>query len=362
MKTLSIGMIGLVMAFNVTASDSVVQQINITQDAVKVAQEELQQGKLDVLPGADAELKLNRFSDEASKALVKFESAVRVRVLQSLSVLVSQYEKTYNNRALGAARSDILNNLWKQIQVVQVDKSNIYREAYRELYSIMPDMPIDYDYENKDNRTLYSLMKYKQKNSACFDSIASCKTYAEYSYTGTIYMTRSAPKKVNFNNTNDFKELNLLSELGVSTLEKVRSQLLEDCYTSTCYFMTQARYTIWKTMIEASLARDIEIALPGGLTIIITKNISRVGSVRDMMGPLLNGIQTEGLINNLPTDASPERIKILSEINSLVRDGSCRRTSKQKEDLCTKTREGCLQPSEIALFQDRFGKNASCLK
>src|SRR5687768_6763987 len=116
--------IGMMLALSIGsafAADPVIEQINVTQDAVKVALEELDQGKVSTQPGTDFEIKNKAFSEAAAKALVKFEEAVRVRVLQSLSSVIGQYNKTYNSRALGNARQEILKNLKDQIEKIQED-------------------------------------------------------------------------------------------------------------------------------------------------------------------------------------------------------------------------------------------------
>jgi hypothetical protein len=368
MKTMNLKVLGMLLALQasgVMAADQIVEQINVTQDAVRVAQEELEQGKLDIQPGADTDIKLTQFASDASKALVRFEEAVRVRVLQSFSVLVSQYERAYKNKALGEARGQILESLLNQIRSVEKDKSQIYREAYLELYSVLPNLPISYDrnsergYEN----VFYTKNEWKQENGMCMDSILDCKKKVNYTYSGAVYMAKSKTQNIkDFTTTDNLGARTILKSQNIMTMERARTELLQDCYTSVCYFMTQSRYTIWKTMVEASLARDIEIKLYDGNKITITKNVSRFQTSTDVLELYLNNIITEGVINNLPVDASPERVKTLSQMNAHLKNGSCSKARKLGETLCQTTREGCLMASEVALFKDRFGSDASCLK
>lgn len=156
----------------IAQTDPVIQQISITQDAVKVALEEMAQGKDQALNSADGSEKMKLFSEEASRALVKFEEAVRVRVLQSFSVLVNQYNRTLTNRALGDAQKEVLSSLRTQMDNVAKDKSLVYREAYLELFSVLPDMPVQYDRKYVDNdyndsNRSESEYDYRKVNPSC---------------------------------------------------------------------------------------------------------------------------------------------------------------------------------------------------
>jgi hypothetical protein len=361
LKTMMISGLALNMTFASaqSAKDPIVDQINITQDAVKTAMEEFSQGKFKTPDSYDAEIKMRAFNAAASTALERFEKAVRIRVLQSFSVLVNQYNLAYNNRALGVAREQVLKSLLDQIRSVEADKSFIYREAYLELFSVLPDMPVMLDYK----RQSYSTIEYKSyKCTGTF----GCKT-GYYTYENPVYYSKSGSKLIttvlkdaNYG-TNSEAVLSYLSEAAKFTRDDAKKLFLEGCYTSTCYFLTQNQITVWKSLIETSLSRDIEIPLADGNRVKITKNVSRIGETWDLLREYLVGIKTEGLINNLPYDVSKERVAVLNQMSAQLDNGSCRNAKRLSETLSQASREGELQASERALFNNQYGKTASCL-
>jgi hypothetical protein len=357
MKTIKPMMLAVMMGLQMTAvsaqdNNPVIEQINITRDAVQVALEEFSQGKVDSQFSYDSQVKLNEFNEAASKALVKFELDVRMKVLQSLAVLVNQYNSTYANESLGSARYQILANLRTQINSIATNKSYTYREAYLELYKVLPELPIAVDYNDESDfqRGVFSSGYY-------------------YDYNGHVYMTKSGSQKLSYKEKSTRKGVSfgvsihdVISRAGFITKDQARTRILEGCYSSTCYFQLISQYTIWKTMIESSIARDIVIQLANGESVTISKNVRRNREFKHIIDDYLTGISTEGLVNNLPYEASEERVEILNNINKELQDrGNCKTLNKLKEDLCQTTREGCLQASEVELFKDRFNSNISCL-
>lgn len=353
----------------IAQTDPVIQQISITQDAVKVALEEMAQGKDQAMNSADGAEKMRLFSEDASRALVRFEEAVRVRVLQSFSVLVNQYNRTLANRALGDAQNEVLSSLRTQMDNVAKDKSLVYREAYLELFSVLPDMPVQYDrmhFSSDYNNSNYveSGYEYKKVNPSCvgFLSGGCDHDYLLY-FDGDLYFSKSKTKKISGKFVSDDRVgvMTAMERLGAFSRNSVRPLILEGCFTSSCFFVTQSQYTIWNTMVNSSLARNIDIKLNDGKTITITKDIARNGQVFNLVSSYLSGIKTEGLINDLPLETSPERFAILKRMDSQMRTGKCRDAKKASVELCQTTREGCLVAAEKALFVDRHGRAASCL-
>lgn len=379
-KTLTLAVLATIqMTAAIAGTDPVVEQINITQDAVKVALEEMEQGKNTVAMSADTDKKMKAFSKDASAALVRFEEAVRTRVLQSFSVLVNQYNRTYENRALGDAREEILTNLRQQLSLIQKDKSQIYREAYLELYSVLPDFPVQYDTKTQlksnyyyddgnGNDSFWHDYTLSKSNFSCIAAFnGGCNRDVNYLYAGDVYFAKSKTKKLSTSqfiahkdNSRTYSVEKMFEVAGMFTMTDSRDLLLEGCYTSSCYFATQAQYTVYKSMVESSLARNIVITLIDGTKINISKDVSRNGRFFNVLSSFLNGVKTEGLINDLPLEATPERVAILSEMNGIMTKGSCR-VKKQLNALCDETREGCLKDAEAALFKSRFGRAASCL-
>lgn len=349
----------------IAQTDPVIQQISITQDAVKVALEEMAQGKDQALNSADGIEKMRAFSQDASVALVKFEEAVRTRVLQSFTVLVNQYNRTLANRALGDAQRDVLSSLRTQMENVAIDKSLVYREAYLELFSVLPNMPVQYDRERINSYSdVESDYDHNKKNPGCTEIFGGdCEKYYVLKFEGDLYFSKSKTMKVSGKFRSDYRVgvLQAMENLGLFARDSVRSLILEGCFTSSCFFVTQSQFTIWNTMVNSSLARDIYIKLNDGNTITITKEISRNGKVFDLVSSYLSGIKTEGLINDLPLEATPERFAILKRMDSQMRAGKCKDAKKASVELCQTTREGCLVAAEKALFVDRYGRAASCL-
>jgi hypothetical protein len=384
MKTIKPMMLAVIMGLQMTAvsaqdNNPVIEQINITRDAVEVALEEFSQGKIDTQFSYDSQVKLNEFNEAASKALVKFELDVRMKVLQSLSVLVNQYNSTYANRSLGSARNQILTNLLTQIKRIAEDKSYTYREAYLDLYKVLPDLPIAVDFNDESEWG-----KWYKNNPLCMGVFSSCETSRVYYYdfNGQVLMTQSGSQELKFKDKMDDQSYldsytsmygneikitydglyDLITRSGFITSNKARTRILQGCYTSTCYFQLLSQYTIWKSMVESNLARDIVIELVDGNSVTITNNVKRSENLVFIIDYYLTGISTEGLVNNLPYEASEERVEILQSINKELQGrGNCRTLNKLKDDLCQTTREGCLQDSEVELFKDRFNSEISCL-
>lgn len=379
MKTLTLLTLAtLTVSTAFAQKDPVIEQINITKDAVGVALDEITRGGTQTVTSADAENGIKDFSVKAAAALKTFEEKVRVRVLQSFSVMINQYNNTINNKSLSPeAKKEILESLYKQILVVAMDKSQVYKLAYLELYSVLPDIPVQYDMTPVEwNQQYIGDGKYIQYPKFLHDSLTTesvgkpwdRRQVSTYHYSGDVYYAKSGNRKTNYSSKEYYngypsynKVVNLMNDAQVEPAENARRKLLTGCFSSTCYFQMQSQYTIWKSMIEASLSRDINITLQDGKKITITKDVSRKGYSYFILDTYLTNINTEGLINNLPFETSPERFGILSKMDSVLSGGKCRNTRALTEDLCTKTQEGCLKPSEVALLQDRHGANASCL-
>jgi hypothetical protein len=332
------------LAFNLSAlqaqttKDPVVDQINITQDAVKTAMEEFTQGKLDVPTSVDAQIKAQAFNQQAQVALVRFEKEVRTQILQSFSSLVSQYNSIYKNKNLGDAKPEILKSMLDQLQSLATDKSYVYRSAYMRLYSVLPELPI-----------------------------AGDLTYYSSGKSDVIYFSKSGPREVMAKASagNNLKNGILLTDYsiinGIMTKDQPKLALLEGCYTSTCYFSTLTQFIVWKSMVESVLARNLTIKLEDGTSIMITKNVYKYWGFVDMLSEALKGISTDGLIGNLPDDISSERVEILTGMNKELANNSCRNAKRLSNTLSQATREGELMSSELALFTARYGKTASCL-
>ena len=355
------------------STDPVVNQINITKDAVQVALEEFSQGKLDLPASYDAQLKVKAFNQEASKLLVNFERDVRQGVLQSLSILVKQYNQIVDNKNIDAStKQDMLLNLRGQLNVITQDKSYVYRGIYLKLLSVLPELPVYFDhspYSNGSDEKYASLFSgWVQKNAACFESLTSCDNVEKYD--GEMYFTKSGLKTVDFTLDGAYSVyqtrlfIDHAAKIGVvPSRDDVRTLFLQGCYTSACYFAMQGQYTVWNSLVESSLARDIRITLNDGMELTISRKISRNKKLTNLLSTYLTQVQTEGLINNLPFEASEERVKIMFELDkALSVKPSCKTISKFKDRLCQETSEGCIKDSEVELFKDRFGANkVSCL-
>jgi hypothetical protein len=357
MKTLKPMILAVAATLSLSAfaqSDTVVEQINVTSDAVKVALEEFSQGRFQEEDSLDATKKKATFNAEATKALTAFEEAVRIRVLKSFTVLVNQYNAAYKNRSLGSARGDVMKNIREQLETLANDKSGVYRQAYLELYKVLPDMPIVHGLGENG----YSYTDSHKSNPLCIESMANCDY--TYTYNNEVYFARSGTKKVSFSSDrHDIQGLKLLEKGFGIKKDDYKARILDNCYTATCFYVTQNMYTIWKSMVEVSLTRDIHITLDDGSNLTITKNAKRQVVVLD---DLLNNMKTEGVVNNLPYQVSEKRLAVLEQMNDNIAKGSCGKAKKAAADLCSTTEEGCLQASEVALFKDRFGSKASCLK
>ena len=354
------------------STDPVVNQINITKDAVQLALEEFSQGKIDLPASYDAQLKVKAFNEEASKLLVNFERDVRQGVLQSLSVLVKQYNQIVGNKNIDATtKKEMLSNLRDQLKVITRDKSYVYRGIYLKLLSVLPELPVYFDHLANFNGSLF--YDKVQKNAACFNSLTNC--YLLERYKGEIYFTKSGLKNVDFTLDGDYnngdyynKDIRLFidhaAKTGIMpTRDDVRTIFLQGCYTSACYFAMQGQYTVWTSLVESSLARDIEIVLNDGEKLTISRKISRNDRLTNLLNTYLTQVQTEGLINNLPFEASEDRVNIMFELDkALSVKPSCKNISKLKDRLCQETSEGCIKETEVELFKDRFGANkVSCL-
>lgn len=350
-------------------NDPVTEQINITRSAVEVALEEIAQGDMEHLPSYDAELKVKSFNEEAAKALTKFELTVRQNILLSLSPLVNQYNLTLKNQSLSSAKPQILEGLLNQMKVLAADRSRTYKNAYLELYSVLPDVPVMMNYSSSEfvsdedcGGLFYDCESHKM------NKIYEGEIYSAKLKTQDLMLHLKAPYEgEHWKNQNSLTEENSyrhLVSLGYPTKSTVRTMVLEGCYTSTCYFQMITKYMIWKAMVESSLSRDIAITLEDGKVISISKNVSEYSSSINLVDTYLTGITTEGLVNNLPLAASQERVEILSSIDkALSNQGwkTCSAIRKLKDKLCNETRESCLQASEVELFKDRFNSKISCL-
>lgn len=359
MKKLMIASIALMnIAF---ANDVIVEQSNITRDAVQIALEEFSQGKIDIPESPDAQEKLVKFNAEAEVALKRFEQAVRIRILQSLSVIVKQYNSIYKNNSLGIARQEILKSLKSQIDQIVADKSNIYREAHLELYSILPEMPAFLKFtSDRNGRITYSnYVNVKE----CKDDSCTYNSYVDFD--NEVYYTKSKsrnfsqkrkPERYSYQGLNNY----FFNFIDPAEMTSARRGLLQECYTSTCYFHTQGHITIWKSLVESSLGRDIEIKLEDGTRLTISRKNEGKFSYHSVLGSYLSH-KTEGLINELPVTISPERLSLMKQLEAALPNGGywCRSIKTLSEKFCQETQEGCLKPSEVALIKDRF--NTNCL-
>lgn len=327
------------------ASDPVVEQANITRDAVQTLVEEFSQGSINLPHSADAEEKVKHFTTAAEKALKKFEASVRIRILQSFQPLVSQYNKMHASTALGESRHTLLENLRNQMNQIVRDKNVVYRDAYFELFSVLPDLPVYLDYDGEDKDRIKGV---------------SFGGYVGTTFDTTIYSSRSRSQNVALPKPNHewvYRDYfpRLIGSPAFPSAKEIKLRLLEGCYSSSCFYAIQAQYTLWKSMVESTLGRNMVIKLNDGNTITITKNVSRRSAGLPILEQFIT-TPTEGLINELPNTISAERLAILRSLEKEIPEGGrwCRNIKPIKERLCQETQEGCLAPSEIELIKFRY--------
>lgn len=369
MKTMKPMILAVIMGLQMNGAfaqeNNVVEQINITSDAVKVALEEFSTSSGSELLSNDAEVKINEFNKKAQAALTKYETDIRLRVLSSFTALVNQYNSVVKNQSLGNSRREILDNLLSQLKHMAEDKSDTYRTTYLELFSVLPEIPVLYDYKSYHGTEFYNTFDSRQDNPLCMDSFTNCSYYNIYKYSGDLYFSSGKKLNIDFASRVSYYESGarqLFEDQKITSKDEVKSKILKGCYTNTCFYQMLTKYTVWTSMIKSSLAREITISLDDGASISITTNTDRNGDSVYVVDQYLTGIETEGLINNLPYEISEERLSILSEVNKELQGrGNCRTIKKLKERLCQETSEGCLQNSEVELFKDRFNSKISCL-
>lgn len=320
----------------VAQTDPVTRHVNITQDAVKTAIEEFNQQSTQTFTSADAEQKSKEFGKAVEAALVKYEKTIREEVLSPFRVLVNQYNSAWANHNLGEARVAVAKGIYDQLTALAEIKSRVYGQAVRELYSVMPELPFYITYIRGHSR-------YSEKYITTSGNERSFgrDTYLDYSH-----------------DINDHLAPAGLNVAGDSL------KLLNDCYTSTCFYQTQALLITWHQLIRVKVAKPMEISLDSGEKVNIYSNMS--SDPRRNVASFLSGYFIKlnlGEHTNLPTSASAERVRLLKAADQqlIQRRLNCRALSEISTDLCSKTQEGCLKETELNLLKARHPK-VKCLE
>ncbi|MGE3611170.1 MAG: hypothetical protein AB7I27_16380 [Bacteriovoracaceae bacterium] len=349
MKNLKPIILGTLTLLNtsVFAADSIGEQITRTQEAIRVGLEEINQGAIKVPDSYDAKIKMEEFNQKAKKALARYEEAVRIRVLQSMNVLIAQYNSMLKSPGVD---KKVLENLYNQIKDLAEEKNSVYKTAWLELYSILPDVPVMMKVRYFDGLYLWKYSTVKKHMISDDENFYHYELLFNFAQSGV--QSRNFILKEGYYNSSYEVFLNKnSSDLKLTADFEVRKDLLKGCYSSTCYYLTQSQISVWRGLVESTLGQDIVIRLDDGKTINITKDER---DYRSILGRFLGNITTEGLINNLPVEVSEERYQILTQVDAELKNNSCRKAKKVAQRLCTESREGCLLDSEKALLNDRF--------
>ncbi len=389
-----IALLTLPLSFAAVAqTDPVADQIRLTQDAVRIALQEVENGSRDQgTQSADGDAKVRAFNAAAATALRTFEANVRTRILAPLQVLVNQYNQVVRNTTYNqATRAQILTNLQGQINSYVAEREIAYHEEKIALYRPLGNLPVAI-------QTISNVLNNSEYSGHAVQNGESCEGLFSNRYCWNTYNYTPAVNLVSGTNTREWRlgptlntrreSLSTIQMPNLSPSSIVASQLLgnplvgpngqatrtilENCYSSTCFYQSLNNAILWVTMVDSSLARDLNIRLADGRDITIRPFHPGAGTSRYIViaSEVLTRVQGGNMVINLPGDVSDDRLAVLRRIDVALaatpfNARTCQRAVNAAKAELARLPEGAISAAETALFTYRANgigaDRAACL-
>lgn len=332
------------------AQDSVQEQIRLTQDAVRISLNEIENGASQYSTGSlDGDEKVTAFNEANKVLLQKFEEAIRLQILTPLQVLVNEYNRTVANPVYTReVKAGLLSNLKAQIQQVADSRQLAYFNIIQGLYGGMGRFPVVTrevsDYRCEEIPTDFNIGFEDAKMKLTYEPTNFINSNGKYCRRPSGHM-----------NHGTFGFLNLIVS---------RDFLIDGCFTSTCFLQTLNAYTVWNGIIENILKRDLDIKLQDGQNINIGINgnfisddgekIERKFVVTAMLQKSTPNDAIMGLLPDMGQDRLSALRKIESQLTATKLARNCKAVVASAKNLTCRTPEGCLTAIEKALLQKRI--------
>jgi hypothetical protein len=321
--------------------DPVAEQIRLTQDSVRVALNEIENGSEMSISSVDGDAKLARLRTESAAALRTFEERVRLRILMPMQILVSQYNQTYRNSSLERdAKILILRNLKLQLSEMALAREPDYFLEVARLHSPLGDLPV-------------AMLTGWGEGSMAMKEV--------YGSQGNVLRTWGTGFFVSLRNEGN-RSHDAAKAYGAGFSAELTREVARSCYTSTCFFQTLNQHVMWASLVSTSITRDLNIQLLDGDEIKISPNYEGEGFLHKryiIATSILTQVNASSIVLNLPQDIREDRVASLRRLEAALnvatyRERDCKRAVRPiKESLC-RSNGGCLTSAEQALIVDRL--------
>ncbi len=400
MKTARTALLALCLSGAVGAqTEPLAEQIRLTQDAIRLAIQEMETLRARTTSSPDLDAKLRVFNASIDAELRAFEADVRGQILAPLQVLVGQYNLALAYR--GESRPRILANLENQIRVLAAAKQRDYGRLVERLYAPLGDVPtvVETVYAGSmSNAYVESHVGGLAQYSGTFERTGRDCRYNPclpvYTFTpvvnvvtgrGQVSALRYGPTNPDSRNMYDtyrfvqpspqygyipFRNVEVLRPMAA----RATDALLAGCYSHTCFFQYQQHALRWATAVGENLTRPLTIRLAEmdrDVVIRPARQGPQPGPMRFVMPTEVLNLAVGGdVVLNLPEDVSRERLTLLGRIDAALaatpfNGRACRRTVAAARAELARLPDGALTAGESALFNHRANRlgadRAACL-
>lgn len=335
-----------------SATDPISEQIRLTQDSVRIALNEVENGASQSTSSSpDGDEKIAAFNAANRAALQTFEREVRLQVLTPLQILVNQYNANLTNTTYPAeVRNQMKESLLQQLRSLANERQNIYLGAMQRLHSGMGNFPILAKYQDSSCRRYSSSSNYLR-------SVLTAS--GREIYVSGSFSLPSNQDETGCDETSLSKRIAEVAKDDVSTT--MRAAILEGCFTSTCYFQTSAAYLVWSSLVKSLFGKPLLITLADGVRIEIKAvshglqdNERRVIVATELVAQAV----PDSSITRLNLTMGVDRLNALRSLRAAVLSPTfttataCKAATADAKDLACRTSEGCLNAQEMQMIKD----------
>ncbi len=379
-------------------TDPVAEQVQLTQDAVRLALQEIEIHQARVGESADWAAKYRAFSAAAAAEMQAYEGKIRSEILAPLQVLIAQYNTTVSSSTLNErAKADLLRSLKSQLDALAASKNVVYGRLVESLARPLGELPLAMEsVRSPDQETARRALGRSYSENAHYSGTFSRSLGGTYRFTPAVraisangrveVLTVGAPIAVTDHAMSLYRYYPRPQETGgydaynffrrdhflADSLARTHQVLLEGCYSVTCFFQSQQTAMSWEVVITHRLGRPITIRLADGESVRIQRSHeSTDGSARYLvLADRLMGVNADSVVLALPAEVPAERLTFLRRVDAALASApfdlrACRAAVGAARAEIARLREGGLSPAESALFASRANAlgadRAACL-
>lgn len=350
MKTknkLSLLALCLGLSFSAVAQDSVVEQIRLTQDSVRIALNEVENGASAEQGGSiDGDAKVAAFNAANKLVLKKFEEAIRMQVLVPMQMLVNQYNSVIKNTSYPAEmKTQLAENLLSQLTSMAKERQAIYFEIVQRLHINMTNFPMVAKFQTHNICYAGQFLGFE---TAAQEAIGQYPTWNVERDPGTECSFGGSAANSAIGYTGEFSKI-------------LRNSVSQGCYTSTCFFQTINTFVQWTSMVNSILNRDLLITLADGKKLVIkaeyfVANIRKELMATKALAKTMPGKHIPMLFSEMGEDRLSTLKKIEAQLQSpfFKKASNCQKVVSGLRGTLCRTPEGCLSESEKSVLTDRL--------